>query len=94
VHLLFVHLGIGLGSGRGGDVTGKCGGDVEREDGVAAFGGSILDYIFPVFLVVIFLRLGPGLAGGEVNGLRIGGPGKRVNFFFALGHGERFAAVG
>ncbi len=79
--------------GRGG-VAGESVGHVEREDRVAALGGAILHDIFPLFLVIVFLLLAPGLARGEVDGLRIGRPGKCVNFFFALGDGEGFAAAG
>ena len=79
--------------GRGG-VAGEGGRQIEGEDRVAAFGGAILHDIFPLFLVVVFLRLAPGLARGEVDGLRIGRPGERVDVFFSLRHGEGFAAVG
>ncbi len=80
--------------GRSGRVTGESGGQVERENGIAALGGAILHNIFPIFLVIVFLRLAPGLAGGEVDGLRIHGPRKGVDLFFALGHGKGLAAVG
>ena len=70
------------------------GGKIEREDGIAALGGAILHDVFPVFLVVVFLRLAPGLAGGEVDRLRSLGPGKCVDILVSLGHGEGFAAVG
>ena len=75
-------------------MAGQGGGQVEREDGVAALGGAILHHVFPLFFVVVFLLLAPGLAGGEVNGLRIRRPGKRVDLFFALGDGKGFAAAG
>ena len=70
------------------------GGKIEREDGIAALGGAILHDIFPVFLVIVFLRLAPGLAGGEVDRVRILGPGKCVDILVSLSHGEGFAAVG
>ena len=77
-----------------GCVAGESGRQVEREDGVAALGGAILHNIFPRFLVIVFLRLGPGLASGEVDRLRIGRPGEGVDIFFSLSHRESFAAVG
>ena len=67
---------------------------VEREESVAALGGAILHHIFPLFFVVIFLLLAPGLAGRKVNGLRIRRPRKRVDLFFALGDSKGFAAAG
>ena len=53
-----------------------------------------MDYIFPGFLVCVFLFAGPRLAGGEVDGLRIGRPGIGVDVFVSLGDGEGFAAGG
>ena len=73
---------------------GESGGHVESEDCVAAFGGAILHDVFPLFLVIVFLGLGPRVAGGEVEGVRIGGPGKRVDFFLTLSQRNGFAAGG
>ena len=70
------------------------GGEVKREDCVAALGGAILHNVFPLFLVVVLLRLRPGMARGEVDSLRICRPGEGVDVFFSLRHGESFAAVG
>jgi hypothetical protein len=86
-------LGISLHLCRRGGVTGKGCGHVEGEDRIAALGHSILHYVFPNLLVLVLLRLRPGLAGGEVNCLRIRGPRKRMDFFLALSHREGFAAV-
>ncbi len=71
-------------------IQGRC--DIEGEDRVSALGGAVLDDIFPIVLVIIFLSLGPRLAGCEVDGLRIRGPGKIVNIFFALRDGHGFSA--
>src|SRR5579871_3760078 len=68
--------------------------DIEREDGVATLGGAVLHNILPLLLVIIFLLLGPGLAGGVINRLRIGRPGEGVNVFFSLRDLNGFAAVG
>ena len=68
--------------------------EVEGEDRVTAFGGAVLHDIFPCFLVVVFLRLRPRMARGEVDRLRICRPGESVDVFFSLRHGESFAAVG
>ena len=72
-----------IGCGRGG-VARDGGGYIEREDRVAALGGAILHDILPFFLVVVLLRLAPGLARREVDRLRIGGPGEGVDVFFSL----------
>ena len=53
----FRFLRLGFGFGGGGGVVGESGGYVEGEDGVAAFGGAVLDDVFPRFLVVVFLLL-------------------------------------
>src|SRR5579863_4240834 len=62
----------------------KSGSDVEREDRVTALAGTVLHDIFPFTLVLIFLLFRPRLAGGEVDGLRIGRPGEGVDVFFSL----------
>ncbi len=66
---------------------------VEREDRVAAFGGAVLHDVFPLLLVFILLLFAPGLARGEVDGLRIRGPGEGVDVFFSFRDRESFAAV-
>ncbi len=81
-------------SRRGRRVANEGGRKIKSEDGVAALRGTILHNIFPLFLVIVFLRLAPRVARGEVNGLRIRRPGEGVDFFFSLRHGERFATVG
>ena len=75
-------------------MAGDGGGHVEGEDRVTAFGGAVLQNVFPFFLVSIFLIFGPRLARGVVDGLRIGGPGEGVDVFFSFGDGEGFAAAG
>src|SRR5205807_3993832 len=62
------------------------------EESVAAFGGAILHDVFPLLSVVVFLGFGPGVAGGEVESVRIGGPGESVDFFLTLGYRNGFAA--
>ncbi len=70
-------------SGRGG-LLGERDAHVEGKDCVAAFGCAVLHDIFPLFLVVVFLGLGPRVAGGEVDSLRVGGPGKGMHFLLPL----------
>ena len=67
---------------------------IEAIDRVTALGRAILQRVFPDFLVVVLLLFVPWRAGGEVESLRIGGPGDSVHFFFALGHRERFPTIG
>ena len=67
---------------------------VQAEDHVSTFRRTILHNVFPVFFVGVLLLLGPGLARGEVERVRIGRPGESVHFFLALGYGESFASVG
>ena len=59
---------------RSGRVAGESCGDIEGEDRVAAFGGAVLDDVFLLLLVVVFLRVCPRLAGREINRLGIWGP--------------------
>ncbi len=68
-----------------GGVLGESGRNVEGEESVAAFGGAILHDVFPLLSVVVFLGFGPRVARGEVDGVRVGGPGEGVDFFFTLG---------
>ena len=75
-------------------MTVERGGYVEGEHGVAAFGGAVLDYVLPLLLVFVFLSFGPGVARGEIDGVRVGGPGEAVHLFFALSKREGFAAGG
>ncbi len=75
-------------------MAGERGRQIENENRVAALGGAVLHHVFPVLAVFVFLRFAPGLAGGEVNGLRIRRPGKVVHAFFSLRDGEGFAAAG
>ena len=75
-------------------MAGEGGGDVEGEDGVAALGGAVLDDIFPLFSVVVFLCFGPGIASREIDCARICRPGKCVHLFLALGERDCFAAGG
>ena len=79
---------------RGGSVVRKSDRQVECEDRVTALGRAILHDVFPLLLVVVLLLSRPGLARGEVDGLRIGRPREGVDVFFSLGYGEGFAAVG
>ena len=44
--------------------------------------------------MIVVLLLGPGLAGREINCLRVAGPGKGVDFVLAGGDGKGLAAVG
>ena len=75
------------------DLASQGVGDFDARDHVAAFLLAVADYIFPVVLVFVFLLGGPRDAGGEVECLRIGAPGKRVNVFGAASDGERFPTI-
>ena len=75
-------------------MVGESSGNVEGEDGVAALGGAILHDIFPLFLVIVFLGLGPRVARGEIDRAGIGGPGERMDFFLTLSQRDGFAAGG
>ena len=79
---------------RSGGVAGEGGGDVEGEESVAALGGAVLHDILPLLFVGVFLGLGPRVARGEVEGVRVGGPGVGVDFFFAGGERNGLAAGG
>ena len=68
--------------------------EIQGKDGIAAFSGAVLDYIFPLFLVVVLLRLGPRIPRGEIERLRIGGPGEGVNLFLSLGYCEGLSSAG
>ena len=73
---------------------GESSGNVEGEDGVAAFGGAILHDILPLFLVIVFLGLGPRVARGEIDCAGIGGPRERMDFFLTLSQRDGLAAGG
>ena len=62
-----------------------CQGFVESdaENHVAALVAAVTDHVFPIFLVIVVLLLGPGLAGREIDCLRVARPGKGVDFVFA-----------
>src|ERR1019366_771169 len=79
---------------RGGSVVRKSDRQVECEDRVTALSRAVLHDILPVVLVGVFLRLGPGLARGEVDGLRILRPREGVDIFFSLRDREGFTAGG
>ena len=57
-----------------GEVARNCAVHIHFENGVAAFSGAVLHDVFPLLLVIIFLSLAPGLAGREVDFLRVRGP--------------------
>ena len=58
-------FGVGFFSPACSRMKGNGGSHVKRENGVTALGPPVLDDIFPFFLVLIFLRLGPRIARGE-----------------------------
>src|SRR5438045_336844 len=65
---------------------------LQRKNTVAAFRSPILDYVLPLFAVLVFLLLRPWISSGEVNGLGIRRPGEGVNFLCAQGNRKCLAA--
>jgi hypothetical protein len=102
------HAGDDGGSGRGAEFFSSSGISLEpsaawrarasvqrkAENCVAAFIAAIADDVFPVFLVIVGLFLGPGLTGGKIDGLGLAGPGEGVDLVFTRGDGKGLAAVG
>ncbi len=73
-----------------------CQGFIERdaENHVATLIAAVTDHVLPLFLVIVVLLLGPGLAGSEINCLRVLRPGEGVDFVGAGGDGKSLATAG
>src|SRR5215475_3172140 len=90
VRIFFRFGGVLRGSAR---VSFERARQVERVNGVAALGSTVLNSVLPDFFERVLLLFAPRRTSREVDRFGICGPRERVDLFVGNSDGERFTAV-